>query len=60
MFVTSTERLYDFSKYRKPSILFNGIRKSNNKLVEASCLQSKFKHELSDVKKAIKAEKMLL
>ena len=36
MFVTATERLDDFNKCRKPSILFDGIRKGKIKAAEAS------------------------
>ena len=36
MFVTATERLDDFNKCRKPSILFDGIRKGKTKAAEAS------------------------
>ena len=58
--VTTTERLYDFNKFGKPSISFDDIRKGTVKIAEASDLQRKFKHELSDEKKATKAEEILL
>ena len=57
MFVTATERLDDFNKCRKPSILFDGIRKGKIKAAEASNWRSKFKHELSDIKKSTKSRR---
>ena len=60
MLVTTTERLYDFNKFGKPSISFDDIRKGKVKIAEASDLQRKFKHELSDEKKATKEEEILL
>ena len=49
MYVTITEKLRNLNKYRKPSILFDDIKKI--KLAEASDLQSKFKYELSDIER---------
>ena len=41
--VTRTERLYDFSNYRKSDILLDDIIKGKIKLNKALDLQSKFK-----------------
>ena len=57
MLVTTTERLYDFNKFGKPSISFDDIRKGKVKIAEASDLQRKFKHELSDEKRLQKKKK---
>ena len=51
LFVTTTGRLNDFNYYRKPSILFDDIRKGKTKVAEALNSQSTFKYELSDIKK---------
>ena len=54
MFLAITVGLYDFNRYKQPSILFDDIKKKGLKLGEASDLQSEFKHELFDIKKLIK------
>ena len=60
MLVTKTERLYDFNKYRKSSILFDEIRKGKIKLNEASDFQNKFKLGLSHIKRVLKSEEIFL
>ena len=54
MFATTTEKFYDFSKYRNPSILFDEIRRGKIKVYETSDFQNKFKLGSSDIKKGIK------
>ena len=43
--------VYGFNKCRKPSILFDNIRKGKIKLAKDLGFQSRSKHKLSDAKK---------
>ena len=59
MSVTLPEILYDFDKKRQPSMLFDDIRKEKRKIVKVSDFQTKLKHQLSDIKRVIKAGEVL-
>ena len=59
MSVTTSEILYHFDKKRQPSMLFDDIRKGKVKIVKVSDFQSKLKHQLSDIKRVIKAGEVL-
>ena len=57
VFVIIKGKLYNFNRYRNLSMLFTDIRKEKIKLAEAFDLQTKFKRELSDIKKDNKSTK---